>query len=424
MMNLYLTNLIDVNVLQQIQDGFSAYTGMAALTTDADGIPVTKGSGFTRFCTDLTRRSVLGEKRCAECDKQGALQTLIQEKPAVYHCHAGLVDYAAPIMVENKFIGSFIGGQVRTSELDEQEMYKKAIELGIDPRIYIEAANETVMLSEHEVQKAAQFLSEIAKILSEMAYKNYVSLQKSIKMEKASKSQSDFIMNINLDIQENVKKWINIANTALEKNNYSALKGAVNDILYKSKEMLSTSEDTVEYIKMSDGTIELTETEYKIRDVVKQILDNIKSTHTNTNVKLSYDIASSVPEYLLGDSGRVGQIINKLVLNGIRFTEKGEVSVSISCNKVSYATILTISIKDTGVGMTQEQLENMLTRINSEEAYPSDTTENPNLGFYVIGLMVRQMSGAIQVESKLNEGSIITVNLPQLAISEVNSNGI
>ena len=50
-----LTDLIDVSVLQQIQDGFSQYTGMAALTTDADGVPVTKGSGFTAFCMDLTR---------------------------------------------------------------------------------------------------------------------------------------------------------------------------------------------------------------------------------------------------------------------------------------------------------------------------------------------------------------------------------
>ena len=85
-----LTDLIDVQVLQKIQNGFSKFTGMAALTTDANGRPVTEGSGFTEFCMNLTRKTENGMARCAECDMRGALLTL--EK--------------------GTFVGSFIGGQV------------------------------------------------------------------------------------------------------------------------------------------------------------------------------------------------------------------------------------------------------------------------------------------------------------------------
>ena len=72
MSTIKLTDLISVQVLQEIQDGFAEVTGMAALTTDADGNPVTKGSNFTDFCMGYTRQSQKGKQRCEQCDKSGA----------------------------------------------------------------------------------------------------------------------------------------------------------------------------------------------------------------------------------------------------------------------------------------------------------------------------------------------------------------
>lgn len=69
---LYLTDLISVETLQRVQDAFSAMTGMAALTTDANGVPVTKGSNFTDFCMKYARESKDGHIRCEQCDKFGA----------------------------------------------------------------------------------------------------------------------------------------------------------------------------------------------------------------------------------------------------------------------------------------------------------------------------------------------------------------
>ncbi|MGN0437483.1 MAG: PocR ligand-binding domain-containing protein, partial [Lachnospiraceae bacterium] len=71
-----LTDLISTETLQQIQNGFSEFTGMAALTTDIEGVPVTEGSGFTRFCMELTRKSQVGCRNCENCDKAKAIQTV------------------------------------------------------------------------------------------------------------------------------------------------------------------------------------------------------------------------------------------------------------------------------------------------------------------------------------------------------------
>ena len=81
---LTLTDLIDVKVLQKIQDSFAKMTGMAALTTDADGVAVTEGSNFSDFCMKYTRTSRLGCTRCEQCDRQGAEMALESGRSVIY----------------------------------------------------------------------------------------------------------------------------------------------------------------------------------------------------------------------------------------------------------------------------------------------------------------------------------------------------
>ncbi|MCM1577234.1 MAG: PocR ligand-binding domain-containing protein [Ruminococcus sp.] len=173
MSNIRLTELIDVRVLQEIQDGFADVTGMAALTTDADGNPVTNGSNFTDFCMKYTRNSPVGCRRCEKCDRDGGDRTRSTGVAAAYDCHAGLMDFAAPIMVNGEFIGSFIGGQVLTEKPNELKFRRIANELGVNENEYIEALRKVQIVPKEKVESAARFLHTIAKNISEIAYTNY-----------------------------------------------------------------------------------------------------------------------------------------------------------------------------------------------------------------------------------------------------------
>ncbi|MGN0552556.1 MAG: PocR ligand-binding domain-containing protein [Oscillospiraceae bacterium] len=176
-MAIALTDLISVGTLQSIQDGFAKLTGMAALTTDADGNAVTKGSNFTDFCMDLTRKSREGCRRCGQCDKKGGEDALLSRKSVAYSCHAGLVDFAAPIMLGGEMIGSFIGGQVLTEEPDEEKFRAIARELSIDEDKYITALRKVKIVDRKQVEAAADFLFIIAGLLSQSAYDAYISKQ-------------------------------------------------------------------------------------------------------------------------------------------------------------------------------------------------------------------------------------------------------
>lgn len=156
-----LNEILDLKFWHNLQDNFSELSGMATLTVDNEK-PVTSGSHFTSFCTVYTRQSDLGRERCNDCDLKAGRKSWKSGKPLVYKCHAGLVDMAAPIMVNGQQVGSILGGQVLTSPPDEWAFKRYAKELGINPDLYFKAVKEVPIVSEDKVKAASRLLFQIA----------------------------------------------------------------------------------------------------------------------------------------------------------------------------------------------------------------------------------------------------------------------
>lgn len=418
-----LTDLIDVSVLQQIQDGFSKYTGMAALTTDASGVPVTVGSGFTHFCMNLTRQSELGNTRCKACDRDGALMTLEKGRSAAYDCHAGLVDFAAPIMVNGKVIGSFIGGQVRTREVDEESMAQTARELGIDPDTYINAAKQTLCLPMDDVRKAATFLEEIASSLSEMAYWNYKALQHSRKLESAARSQSEFIMNLSMKMEQNMKEWLLLAEEAIDSGDADLIRLALSKVHQRGRETYSNIQDAVEYIRISAGEVELSETEYRVEDLRQQIQDSLESMTEGTAIDITVTTEEQIPEYLLGDAGRIGQIVSKLVLNLTEEKKTGNIQITLSTQNASYATVLLITIVDAPTGLESVEIQEMQKYFDKSSLSLDHQEVISGYGLSLVKVLLGQMSGKIEVTQE-QEQAEIQIRLPQLQIEGEEKHGV
>lgn len=418
MSDLKLTDLIDVTTLQKIQDGFSEYTGMAALITDATGTPVTIGSGFTDFCQKLTRQSVLGRKRCEECDKLGALQTLKDGKPAVYDCHAGLVDFAAPIMLKGEFIGSIIGGQIRTNEMSEEQVRNTAIELGIDENIYLEAARKVYIIRRERVEKAAKFLCEIADALSRVAYNHYMALQTSRKHERAAKSQKDFIVDLNTNMQQHLKQWLHTSKEAMEQQDREKMETLLQSIVKKGNELVSLLGDTVAYSKMTDGTIELNETEYNIERLIRHIWTRIQNDINYSGTEFGLHIAEGVPEVLLGDEGHLGQILTKLFQNILHERmENKRIEIDVSCEDKTYCKILYVSIQDSGTVLSDMERKSFINYFRDKENQPMiERKEATELDVSIINFLLKQMSGTLSVVNKEREGTIFTIAVPQLEV--------
>lgn len=164
-----LTDVIDISTLQNLQNGFSEATGMAAVITDADGSPVTNGSNITELCSNLIKRSRLGQSKCSGDHVENAKKAQRKGSASVYVCSSGLTEFAAPITSNGELIGAFIGGQVLTESPDESKMRAVASDLGVDPDEYIRALRKIKIYPREKVNSAADFLYTIAELISKLS---------------------------------------------------------------------------------------------------------------------------------------------------------------------------------------------------------------------------------------------------------------
>jgi ligand-binding sensor protein/anti-sigma regulatory factor (Ser/Thr protein kinase) len=106
-----LTDVIEMSTLNSIQEKMGVLVDVPQITTDSEGIPVGKISNFIPFCR-LMRSSPKGSQHCILCDRQAGLLAMEERQRRIYTCHAGLIDCAAPIIVNDTYLGSVLGGQV------------------------------------------------------------------------------------------------------------------------------------------------------------------------------------------------------------------------------------------------------------------------------------------------------------------------
>lgn len=416
-----LVDLIPVEILQETQDAFSRFTGMAALITDANGTPVTEGSGFTRFCMELNRKSELGCRNCEACDRQGAIMTLQTGNPAVYHCHAGLIDYAAPIMLNGDFIGSFIGGQVRTEPVDERIFRSRAKLYGLDPDEYIKEAKAANEVPEEQIHKAAQFLTELASVLSKLAYQRFLVLEQKQALERSSKSQTNIIQRFSEELTRNFSELTDFLMDLDEKmigdDAESISKYTYAVTLANNTKLLGTMlEDSLDYMSIEDGSFELKESIYDIRQVVGLKIKEFVPRGQEKNNTIEWSVDRDVPEQMVGDPVRIGGIIGKLVENSIRYSDNNTIRVDIKSRQLAYSTMLEIKVSDSGVGMAQKDARRIREYMMSRGTSDTEDKEYNNLGFALIGYSVNAMSGRIDIASKLGKGTTFTVTVPQLAV--------
>lgn len=169
-----LSDLVDLDLLQKFQDEFADNFGIASITLDKNGTALTNGSNLTDFCMKYTHNSKLGKSRCLECDLHGLDESLKTGRAVTYTCHAGLIDFASPIIVNGKHLGGIYGGQITPHKLDEEKIRQIAKELSIDEEEYLLASKKVHIVSEKEVKIASEILHIVGNTLVAIGIKQYL----------------------------------------------------------------------------------------------------------------------------------------------------------------------------------------------------------------------------------------------------------
>lgn len=167
---LEITDIVDIELLQNFQDNFAIGMNCASVTVDRNGNPVTKPSSYTRFCTNFIHKSPIGDSRCADSHNRMGKEAARTLKPYVGKCHAGLIDFAAPVSVNGELIGTVLGGQILAEKADPEVYRKVAAELGIYADGLVDAAGEVSVSDMRNIGAAAEVLYIVVNTLAQNGY--------------------------------------------------------------------------------------------------------------------------------------------------------------------------------------------------------------------------------------------------------------
>lgn len=414
---LYLTELIDIETLQRVQDAFCDMTGMAGIITDADGVAVTSGTNFTDFCKKYTRQTKFGAFRCGLCDRSGAEIALAAGRSCAYDCHAGLVDFAAPIMVEGQIIGIFIGGQVLTGPPDLERCRKNALRMHIDPEEYVEAIQKVPILERDYVKKSSEALYSLASVLSMLAARGLQSRLDKIEVERAAQMKSDFLANMSHEIRTPMNAVIGMAELALREDLPEDAKNYIRQIKSSGHTLLTIINDILDFSKIESGKLDIIEAEYEPLAILHNVVTMIRTRIGEKNVQLLTDIDQNLPSKLYGDSIRFQQVLINLLSNAVKFTQKGMVRLTVSVREgKNGSVILHGEVSDTGRGIKSEDLEKIFDAFQQVDSKRNRDIEGSGLGLSVTKKLLELMGGSIAVESVFGVGSTFLFELPQKVI--------
>lgn len=416
---LHLSELLDVTVLQNFQDAFSATMEISAGISDENGEAVTKHSSNCEFCYQYTKGSEEGLRRCQQCDKQAALDAMKAGKPTIYTCHAGLTDFVVPIMLDEQFLGCFAGGQITPEPLSEDKVLAYAGELGIPPQEYLEASRKIPVLPREKIESIASYLYTMGNILSHMAYKQYMTLQMSGRLEQEAHMKSDFLANMSHEIRTPMNAVIGMAEMALREELPPVAREYIKQIKASGNTLLTIINDILDFSKIESGKMDINMAEYDLFHIIKSIANIITARIGDKKLEFIIDVAPDIPRYLMGDSNRIQQVIMNLANNAVKFTKKGCVYLSVKYERTSeQEVLLKVFVQDTGIGIKEKDQGKLFQSFQQVDSNRNRNIEGTGLGLAISKRLITLMNGKIWLNSKYGKGSRFSFEIPQLVLKD------
>ena len=232
--------------------------------------------------------------------------------------------------------------------------------------------------------------------------------------ERANRAKSDFLSSMSHEIRTPLNAIVGLSETLEERANCPKdMKEDLKDIVSASQTLLEIVGNIMDISKIESEKMEIVEIPYNFKEEVETLV-RVSSTRIGDKpVELHVNIAEDIPYELLGDKAHMKQIINNLLTNAIKYTEKGHINLNVKCINKEDSCRLIITVQDSGRGIKKEDIEKLFTKFERLDIERNSTTEGTGLGLAITKRLVEMMGGKINVQSQYGLGSIFMVNVPQ-----------
>ena len=229
----------------------------------------------------------------------------------------------------------------------------------------------------------------------------------------ANRTKSDFLASMSHEIRTPINGILGMNTMILRDSDDPNIVEYAENIRIAGNGLLSIINDILDLTKIESGRMELIPGNYDLFTIMNACYQMNRMRATEKSLEFAVENDPDMPAEFYGDEVRIRQIMNNLVSNGIKYTMEGSVRLSVGFEEDSDPGMLVISVSDTGIGIKEEDLENLFERFTRLEENRNRNIEGTGLGLHITQRLVYMMNGTIDVKSEYGRGSVFTVRIPQ-----------
>ena len=230
--------------------------------------------------------------------------------------------------------------------------------------------------------------------------------------ENANLAKSQFLANVSHEIRTPLHGLIGLLSSVIRSPMSEEIRNSLDKALYSSKTLLHVLNDILNFSKIDSGVVEVKTEPFSIKQLFDDVSDLFLVAAADKNIQLRFDLDSHIPEPLTGDFFKIRQVLFNLVGNSIKFTSHGFIEVKAHLEKINnQQASFTITVKDSGVGISAEYLEEIFEPFRQIDNSSSRHYEGVGLGLAIAQKILNLMHSKLLIKSQIDLGTEASFNL-------------